>query len=163
MTLKRFWDKVKKGDSCWEWQAAQDGFGYGRFGFRGCNQRAHRVSWILHFGSVPIGLCVLHKCDNPRCVNPEHLYLGTKKDNARDRERRERGNHASGSRHGCHTHLGMRRGSRNGRAKLDPKKVRSIRKKYEGGVRKIDLARLYDVSDAVINSVVQRKSWSHVD
>lgn len=85
----RFWDKVLLGDGCWEWQASLR-TGYGQFKYRGRMERAHRVSWLLLVGPVPEGMWVLHHCDNRLCVRPDHLYLGTAKDNARDASVRKR-------------------------------------------------------------------------
>ena len=81
---KRFWSKVKKTDYCWNWIASEAGNHYGGFKFRGQTTKANRVSWILHFGEIPKGMCILHKCDNKKCVNPDHLFLGTFADNNLD-------------------------------------------------------------------------------
>lgn len=84
---ERFWARVVKGDGCWVWTGARNAQGYGRMtaGSRGAGYlRAHRVSWELANGPVPKGLWVLHRCDNPPCVNPAHLWLGTRLDNMRD-------------------------------------------------------------------------------
>ncbi len=85
---ERFWSKVvKTDDGCWGWNGATTPFGYGRMtaGSRGAGLlRAHRVSWELHYGPIPAGLLVLHHCDNPPCVRPNHLFLGTMLDNSRD-------------------------------------------------------------------------------
>lgn len=83
--VSRFWAKVVKTNECWEWCAAFHGSGYGIFGIGGTKiQRAHRFSWELSYGKIPEGLFVLHKCDNRKCVRPEHLFLGTNLDNVRD-------------------------------------------------------------------------------
>lgn len=91
---QRFWRNVLKTDSCWEWQGQCDSvrpastkgmrLRYGRFQIKGKRFKAHRISWQMHFGPVPSGLNVLHKCDNPPCINPDHLFLGTTRDNSRD-------------------------------------------------------------------------------
>lgn len=81
---KRFWIKVKKTDSCWLWMAGKFHFGHGRFKIRNKNKQAHRVSWEMKNGPIPNGMLVCHKCDVPSCVNPDHLFLGTYKDNMQD-------------------------------------------------------------------------------
>src|SRR2546422_11309402 len=96
---ERFWAKVQKlpNDGCWIWTAHTNEHGYGRLSIkRGVVERAHRISWRLHFGSIPDGLCVLHKCDNPPCIRPDHLFLGTKTDNSVDRQTKHRAPHGEG-------------------------------------------------------------------
>ena len=87
----RFWKKVNKkaGNSCWEWTACKAG-GYGQIYVRGKLVYAHRLSWVWANGKIPKGLFVLHKCDNRVCVNPDHLFLGTNKDNMQDCVRKGR-------------------------------------------------------------------------
>lgn len=83
---ERFWQNVGIDDSdrCWLWHGSKNNAGYGSIGFRKKSIMAHRLSWRLHFGNIPAGQVVMHKCDNPGCVNPDHLQLGTYRDNARD-------------------------------------------------------------------------------
>ena len=88
--VERFWEKVNKTDKCWLWTGGKASDGYGSFNYDG-GQRAHRFSWELHFGKIPSGLLVLHHCDTPGCVRPDHLFLGTQADNAKDMWRKGRG------------------------------------------------------------------------
>lgn len=84
---ERFWDHILIGETCWAWTGGKDSFGYGKL-WRGLGKTgralAHRVSWELFYGPIPPGLQVLHRCDNPFCVCPGHLFLGTQKDNMVD-------------------------------------------------------------------------------
>lgn len=98
--VAKFWLSVdRRGpQECWEWKRTPNGAGYGEF----CHAGAHCFSFALHFGPIPRGLCVLHKCDNPKCVNPNHLFLGTHKENAVDKVAKGRDNPPRGEKHVCH-------------------------------------------------------------
>jgi hypothetical protein len=92
--MERFWSKVEKTETCWIWTGScpED---YGRFFFEGRIQKAHHVAWKLTVGPIPKGdgyhgICVLHRCDNRKCVRPDHLFLGTHQDNMADREAKQR-------------------------------------------------------------------------
>lgn len=91
--LSRFWNRVNKSqDGCWEWTGSKIPTGYGHLMFHNIQTYAHRVSWTLCVGEIPEGLCVLHHCDNPCCVRPDHLFLGTMLDNMHDRDAKGRNN-----------------------------------------------------------------------
>lgn len=146
----RFWAKVDiKTDAnlCWEWQAGKSGFGYGQFKVRSYHKvDSHRVAWELMYGETPDGLWVLHTCDNPRCCNPNHLFLGTALDNARDKESKNRGNKA---------------GEHNGDHKLTAKQVEYIRSRFAvGNILKCELAAEMGVSASTISRIVRNKQWS---
>ena len=88
---ERFWEKVEKGDQCWIYKGSHGtGNLYGQFRIRGKELRAHRLAWQFAFGPIPKGLNVLHSCDNPPCVRPDHLFLGTQLDNIHDMMRKGR-------------------------------------------------------------------------
>ena len=146
----RFWDKVdrRNPEECWSWQAATNGKDYGYFKTQGRLVLAHRLSWELANGPIPSGLCVLHCCDNRRCVNPAHLWLGTVIDNNRDMKEKGR------------ARSGISRGRRNGRAKLIQSTVKEIRSLYmEGNYTQQALAMQFDLSPSQIGRIVRRESW----
>jgi hypothetical protein len=96
--IARFWARVEKTQACWNWRGSVRHFGHGHLNVLGVVTMAHRFSWTLTNGSIPDGLNVLHHCDNPRCVRPDHLFLGTHADNVADMN--AKGRHARGERHG---------------------------------------------------------------
>ena len=116
---------------------------------------AHRISWELSYGTIPEGLFVLHHCDNPGCVRPEHLFLGTQGDNARDMSGKGRS--------GATVHPNsIERGVQRYCAKLDDDKVREIRKRFLSGEKNKDIADSYGVNPGTISNIVHGKKWKHV-
>lgn len=167
----RFWTKIDQNGpvmpgmstSCWTWMGAKDTGGYGNFNLGMRFVKAHSFAFTQKNGALPEGKFVLHTCDNPSCCNPAHLYAGTKKDNAQDRERRQRGNHAVGQRHGCVTHPGLHRGERNGRAKMTEDTVRDLRRRHREGERAASLARAYGLTKTTVSGILRGKLWGHVE
>lgn len=89
--IERFFKRIVKTDGCWLWSGAKYGDGYGRYKIDD-EERAHRVSYVLHNGKIPFGMYVLHKCDNRECTNPDHLFLGTQEQNIKDMIEKKRDN-----------------------------------------------------------------------
>jgi len=148
---QRFKEKVRFGpmDQCWEWVGSKMRLGYGMFSVNGKNRLAHRVAWEMVAGEIPPGQCVLHRCDNPGCVNPAHLFLGTQQDNIRDRDQKGRQRGPLGEKQ----HL----------SKLDESGVRHIRRVHRYGIATHrQLAETYGVSDSTITDIIQRRTWRHV-
>lgn len=147
--MRRFWDKVLKTERCWEWQAGcHPRDGYGHFWLEGRTVRAHRVSYELTKGSIPEGSILLHSCDNPRCVNPDHLRIGTHKDNAIDRESKGRANRVKGS-----SHKG---------AKLTEAAIKQAKALRNAGALVKDLAAAYGVSAPTMSKALSGKKWRHL-
>ena len=146
---ERFWSKVFKGENCWLWLAQKTAFGHGRFSVyhpdrnRHIPEYAHRWAWMLTHGPIPEGIQVCHHCDNPGCVNPGHLFLGTQADNMFDAMSKGR----------------MCYGLNRSNHKLDPDKVRLIRADTRS---RAAIAAAFGVSEGVIQRVRNRTVWKSV-
>jgi len=145
-----FFDRVSFGSGCWEWQATLHR-GYGRL--RGI--LAHRIAWEIFRGLIPEGLCVLHKCDNPSCVKPSHLFLGTQLDNIKDR-------HAKGRSSSGESHSKSCRGEIVGTSKLKEQDVRDIRRKRKEGAKVATLSKEYGLVQSAIYAIIDRTRWGHI-
>lgn len=157
---QRFWSKVRKSNGCWEWTSAIHRDGYGvfgvyrpedreRLGLSTHNARAHRVAYALAKGPCPAGALILHSCDNPRCVNPDHLSAGTASQNTI--EALERGR------------MVPMRGERSGSAKLTTRQVIAIRaRRATTGERYRDIAADLPVTESQVEAICNRRTWKHV-
>ena len=164
--IASFWEKVDRqtqGD-CWRWKAFRNPMGYGMFGVKRDVRLAHRIAYELTYGEIPEGMCVLHRCDNPSCVNPSHLYLGTRTDNNRDKLLRGRVYRPVGDKNPSRSHPETQvRGEASPNAKLTTESVKQIRIMYATGkYRLVDIASQFGVSFSTIGRIVKRETWKHL-
>lgn len=143
----RFDAQVVISDGCWEWQGARQAFGYGAFGARGRNYSTHRWQWERYNGPIPTGMAVLHSCDNPPCVRPDHLAIGTQAANVRDKM--AKGRHRYRAFHG----------EEHPRAKLTWTQVREIRARHSAGESGLSLARAFDMGRTSIYYILRGEHW----
>lgn len=149
--FKRLYNKIKKTPACWLWTGVKNNKGYGLFFFDKKLKLAHRVLWEITNGNIPEGVHVLHRCDNPACVNPSHLFLGSQKDNMVDMTEKGRNKNA------------IFLGEQNGRAKLTSQEVLSIREKHlDKTTTAKETAKKYGVNPSTIQDILSRKSWKHI-
>jgi HNH endonuclease/Helix-turn-helix domain len=146
-----FWSKVKiQSNNCWEWQAGKDKDGYGNFIISTTAYRVHRIVYFLYYLTDPEEFVVCHNCDNPPCVNPLHLFLGTVLDNVRDRIRKGRSNPPKGE-------------NKVSSSKLTNEEVLEIRRRYSKGKEsQTALAKAFGVDQPSISRIVSRKRWKHI-
>lgn len=150
----RFWSKVDRSggqDACWEWKASRRGLGYGQFAYPGRSpQKAHRVAYELESGPIPDGLGVLHKCDNPPCCNPRHLFLGTNADNMADMVLKGRQRSPGYRGEGHH------------QARLCEADVLAIRERAAQGETGKTIGPDYGICPEHANRIIRRESWKHL-
>lgn len=150
----RFWLKVQKTETCWIWTGARRPEGYGVIGGgpRGSKTlRATHVSYELNVGPIPAGQWVLHRCDNPRCVRPDHLFLGTHQDNVDDAKAKGRAKNPP-------LHLGEKCHL----AKITAEQVREIRAAAAAGESYSSIAKRYPLSKDGVGTIVRRECWKDV-
>lgn len=174
-TILKFWIKVDKNGpmpnpnnypeiktNCWNWIGGKFRGGYGRVHVSRRTNLAHRVAWELVFGEIPKDLLCLHKCDNPSCVNPNHLFLGTQQDNINDMKKK--GRDPIGIRHGASLHPEkMKRGEAHHNSKLTSENVVEIRKIMSQNHKStLECASKFRVHRKTIQRIVRREIWRHV-
>lgn len=148
---QRFWEKVDKNGSggCWLWIGALDGSGYGSIAVNRIATKAHRYSWELHFGEIPAGLLVCHKCDVRNCVRPDHLFLGTPDDNMKDKKAKGRETHFYGE--------------QNHSSKLTEEQAREILAIVKAsGETQTEIAKKFGVSRGMVGLIASAKNWVHI-
>ena len=143
-----FWTHIRRTDTCWIWTGLKNEKGYGVVGQYGKRWRAHRLMWTIHFNcQIPPGLQVLHSCDNPSCVNPDHLFLGTNLHNRQDmvaKQRQAKGEKVVGS-------------------KLVTDQIVRIRSIWnDSQMTQSQIAALFNVHQSTISLIVRTKRWQHV-
>ena len=147
--IRRFKSRVIDTGGCHEWSGYRNPKGYGLLKLRGIVVMAHRVSYRHHYDEIPDGLQVCHKCDNPSCVNPDHLFLGTNLENAMDRVAKGR--------------VDAKKGEAHHNCKLTASDVTEIRRRHSAGeARILDLSREYGVNPPAIHKIVSGKTWKHL-
>lgn len=147
---KRFWSKVNRlGDEdCWEWTAVRNADGYGRFQLYRKIVSSHRASYLMFCGPIPSGMVVMHTCDNPPCVNPAHLVLGTQLENVRDCAAKNRRANLKGEAHGM--------------AFLTEKIVNAIRDAVASGFSQAEMGRAFGIRKGLVCDLVSRRTWRHI-
>jgi hypothetical protein len=151
--FEKYFDPIVIHDACWLWKGCRDKDGYGKLTVMRPSGKssyrpvgAHRISWEIHFGEIPEGMLVLHRCDTPRCVNPAHLFLGTPNDNMQDKVKKKR--HSFGT--------------KNGIAKLTESDVIKILSGEKTWTRARELALELGVTPENVSMIMHRKSWKHM-
>lgn len=145
---ERFYNKVNKTDSCWIWTAYRSNFGYGTIGIEKKTCKAHRVAWELEYGTIPKDMQVCHSCDNPSCVRPSHLFIGSQQDNIDDQMKKKR-------------HVSFK-GSDNGMSRLSEEDVRSIHDGDSKGISHNKIAQYHGVSRHHVSQIIRGKRWVHL-
>lgn len=147
-SIINFWDRIQKNGDCWEWTGAISHNGYGLTTRKNKSVSTHRLAYELVYGPIPDGLIVCHKCDNKRCIRPDHLFAGTHKDNTLDAVKKNRLNTSKGSSHYL--------------AKLNEDKVREIRRLRKQGMSHIEIAKIFNIHSSLSCQITTGTAWRHI-
>lgn len=142
----RLWSRFHEVDGCWVWQGATQAPGYGRISWGGVYWYTHRLAWRLVHGPIPEGMFVCHTCDNPPCIRPAHLFLGSPKDNIADASGKGR----------------MHPGESHGMARLTVPQVHAIRARLADGHRPVDIAPDFGIHPNTVHNIKHGRAWRHV-
>lgn len=142
-----FWNNVKKSDTCWVYGKSSSRWNYGHVTINGKSVLAHRMSYTIHYGDIPNGMIVCHKCDNPPCINPDHLFLGAHKDNSIDMSNKGRGS--------------LKRGEKHPGAKLKEEDVKEIFK-LSGQLSQRAIAEKFNVTQGLVQRILKHKTWQNI-
>ena len=143
---EKFWKSVKKTDACWLWQRTLNNGGYGMMRYGQATLFAHRLSYELHYGPIPEGLCTLHRCDVRNCIRPDHLFLGTQTDNNADKVAKGR----------------QLKGESHGGCKLTDAQVLEIRRLSAEGLKGITIAAQFSITPTQASKIIRRIMWKHL-
>lgn len=162
-------DRIQKKEDCWEWMGSLTKVGYGKIQVKNKNYTTHRLSYEIFKGQIPDGNMICHSCDNKKCINPEHLWVGSAKDNMHDMIQKGRKVAKTGWKHTEETKQKFklrphsdRRGEKHHLSKLTSEDVLNIRKMIESGEKIIDIARKYNVDQSAISNIKRKRNWSHI-
>lgn len=149
---------------CLVWMRSGVPKGYGVMWYEGKQQYVHRLSWVANNGPIPDGIMVCHHCDNPACINPNHLFLGTAKQNSEDMVKKGRANGGapSGDKNPASINPEIVQGIKNGNAKLTDEDVRDIRSLCEFGILQKDIAYVFGIRQCHVSRINKRQSWRHI-
>lgn len=145
---ERFWEKVEKTESCWNWIGSRNADGYGVLDIDGLNYRAHRFVLEIEGGKIPSSIKVCHKCDNPICVNPDHLFLGSQADNVKDM--RDKGRASD---------YFTKKGHEHPKAKFTEDEIRTIKQLAGEGISQRKIAERYGVAQQTISRIINGRRY----
>jgi len=143
-------NSVEDSNGCWLWQGGKTTFGHGIIAVNRKSHLAHRVAYKIWKDRVPLNMFVCHTCDNPKCINPDHLFIGTQDDNMKDMANKGRSNN------------GIQKGEKNPQSQLTDRQVRRIKRLLLNGHTRKEIANKFGVNEAVVGFISENKNWKHV-